>query len=232
MTGDQARQCVEIARATIEEWKAKLLPVAGQGVVISDRQVTLLPVAAAPEVRARPTFTLELWAQVTMTQQFNGEEPPGYEDATFEYEPRLAKQVHSFTTDEYEWPETTGFVLPEIIVDDPQAGEFLPGKVWSGLYDPDGGPTITNLVKTASVTWYLLLHKTGQEVTFATGQFAGRRTLTVQTRADPDLTGDITSPRTLLMSRTGTVDTVTALTGSGGDNDTAQVYELVSISSN
>lgn len=229
MTGDQAREVLAVARAQIEAWKVKLLPVAGPGAIIEGRTVTLTP-AVVPAVVTAPTYTMVLWVQVTMTQAFHGEEPSGYEDATFEYEPRLVKQIPDFTGPEYEWAEDAAYVLPLIIAEAPQAGEFIPGKVWSGEYDDGAGTVITDLVKEASVRWYLLMHRDGQAVTFATGLFAGQKTLRVQTRSDPDFTGDLTSPRDLRMSSGGTVDSVTALTGSGGDTDTAQVYELLSIS--
>ncbi len=162
MTGDQARQCVAIARETIEEWKAKLLPLAGQGVVVADRQVTLLPVQPAAVVRTPKTLMIHVWAQVTMTQSMTGVVtlPPEYvENGTFTYPPYLVAAVsYSQAQGGYTWG-TLQQILPEAGSTSTPAGELAPGALWAGDYFEGTGPgydvEVTDLQKSAVITFYV-----------------------------------------------------------------------------
>lgn len=163
MTGAQARQCVEIARATIEEWKAKLLPVAGQGVVISDRQVTLLPVEVPVVARPVRTIMLHVWAEITMTQSMAdvvSAPPPEYDESgTYVYPPFLVAALpFNEAASGYTW-ETLQEILPEAGSVSTPAGEFIAGQLWSGDYYMGTAPNyeieIGDLQKTAVVTLYL-----------------------------------------------------------------------------
>jgi len=162
MTGDQARQCVEIARATIDEWKAKLLPTPGQGVIIDGRTVTVEPAAVPVVARPVRTIMLHVWAEITMTQSMADVVtlPPEYDESgTYVYPVFLvASLALSAATSGYTWG-TPPEVLPDAGDVANAAGELLQGGLWNGSYFLGTGPgydiEIGDLSKTAVVTLYL-----------------------------------------------------------------------------
>jgi hypothetical protein len=162
MTPQQARDVLATARDHLERWKAKLLPVAGQGAVIEGRTVTLEPAAARPVTIVPRTIMLHVWAQITMNQSMTGVVtlPPEYDESgSYVYPPFLvASLAFSLARSDYTWG-TVQQVLPAAGTAAASAGELLLGGLWAGDYFEGTGPgydvEITDLQKTATVTLYV-----------------------------------------------------------------------------
>lgn len=151
MSREQVDQLLEHADDCIRRALARLDVQGGPGVTVNGGIVSV-DEPPVTEVMTRRTYSLVIFAQVSMTQNY-GTSEPGQVSDLFEYEPRFVGILPATAVDGDYLPGVQGLpMLPTIISADPHPDEDFPGVVYQESVEV---PTPSILDKFATVRLYV-----------------------------------------------------------------------------